>query len=134
MNLGFKLAKGDWIVSLSADDWYVNDFEPFKKYLNNENDLVFFNLEVNSGQIWHVSQDTMNIFVGAVKFIRREFLGNTRIPTDRKWHEDIPFTQALYDKSPRCVFTDIVLKHYNWPREGSLIWQAEHENGKTKDD
>lgn len=126
MNLGFELARGEWIVSLSSDDWYVTDFEHFRPLLTNDHDLVFFDLEVNDGTIWHVDETNRDIYVGAVKFMRREFLGNTRIP-NKKWHEDIPFTQALYKKDPRCVYTGIVLKHYNWPREGSLIWQAEHQ-------
>lgn len=127
MNLGFELARGEWIVSLSSDDWYVTDFEQFRPLLTKDHDLVFFDLEVNDGSVFHVDEQTKNIFVGAVKFIRREFLGNTRIPTNKKWHEDIPFTQALYKKDPRCVYTGIVLKHYNFPRTGSLIWQAEHQ-------
>lgn len=126
MNLGFSMAKGEYIVSLSADDYYVTDFSNFRPHLDGVNDLVFFDLQVNNGDIWHLNEESMNEFVGAVKFIRREFLGDIRIP-DKKWHEDIPFTQALYGKDPKCVFTGIVLKHYNWPREGSLIWQAEHE-------
>lgn len=126
MNLGFELAKGDWIVSLSSDDWYVTDFERFRPLLTDDRDLVFFDLEINDGTVWHLDEKSMMEYVGAVKFIRREFLGKIRIP-DLKWHEDIPFTQALYKKDPRCVFTGIVLKHYNWPRVGSLIWQAGHQ-------
>lgn len=49
-----------------------------------------------------------------------------------KWHEDKPFSEELYAKNPREVFTGIVLKHYNFPREGSLIWQADHN--KTEGD
>lgn len=134
MNLGFSLAKGKWIVSLSSDDWFVSDFELFKTYLIDENDLVFFDLEVNDGTVWHLNEKSMKEFVGAVKFIRREFLGNTRIPTDRAYKEDLPFSQALYSKNPRCEFTNTVLKHYNWPREGSLSWQAtqDYEHDREK--
>lgn len=35
-----------------------------------------------------------------------------------------PFSNKLYDKKPKEVFTGIVLKHYNFPHEGSLTWQA----------
>lgn len=131
MNLGFDLAKGEYIVSLSSDDYYVTDFEPFRPYLDGENDLVFFNLEVNDGTVWNVSEENMDTFVGAVKFIRRTFLGNTRIP-NIKYKEDIPFSFELYKKEPKCVFTHTVLKHYNFPREGSLIWQANHEGADNE--
>lgn len=125
MNLGFEMAKGEWIVSLSSDDWYLTDFEQFRPLLDDLVDLVFFDLEVNDGTVWHVDETTMHKYVGAVKFMRREFLGKTRIP-NKKWHEDKPFSEELYKKSPRCIFTGIVLKHYNWPRENSLSWQANH--------
>lgn len=125
MNLGFGRALGDYIVSLSADDYYLTDFEQFKPYLDGKNDLVYFDLEVNDGSIWHVDENSKQEFVGAVKFIRREFLGDTKVP-NKKWHEDKPFSEELYAKNPKEVFTGIVLKHYNWPHEGSLSWQASH--------
>ena len=127
MNLGFSLADGDYIVSLSSDDYYLTGFFEFDQYLDGKNDLVYFDLEVNDGSVWHVDEQTKEQYVGAVKFIRREFLGDTRVP-DLKWHEDIPFSQALQAKNPQEVFTGIVLKHYTFPRKGSLIWQANHEN------
>ena len=129
MNLGFGMATGEYIVSLSSDDYYVTDFEQFRPLLDGKNDLVYFDLEVNDGSVWRVTPETRRYYPGAVKFIRREFLGDTRIP-DKKWHEDTPFAQALYAKNPKEVFTGIVLKHYNFPREGSLTWQATHKEAK----
>lgn len=126
MNLGFSLARGEYICSLSSDDWFVADIDQFRPLLNGENDLVYFNLEVNDGSIWDITVDNKDYYPGAVKFIRREFLGDTRIP-DKKWEEDIPFSQALQKKNPKEIFTRIVLKHYNWPRVGSLTWQKEHQ-------
>lgn len=127
MNLGFSLADGDYIVSLSSDDYYLTGFFEFDPYLDGKNDLVYFDLEINDGSVWRLTPETKDTFVGAVKFIRRAFLGDTRVP-ELKWEEDIPFSQALQKKHPKEVFTGIVLKRYNWPREGSLTWQKEHEN------
>jgi glycosyltransferase involved in cell wall biosynthesis len=127
MNLGFSLADGDYIVSLSSDDYYLTGFFEFDPYLDGKNDLVYFDLEINDGSVWRLTPETKDTFVGAVKFIRRAFLGDTRVP-ELKWEEDRPFSQALYAKHPKEVFTGIVLKRYNWPREGSLTWQKEHEN------
>ena len=123
MNFGFDFAKGEYIVSLSSDDYYVTNFRPFMKYLDGKNDLVYFDLQINNGEIWHLDKESKKKYVGAVKFIRREFLGDIRIP-DFKWHEDVPFSQKLYDKKPKEAFTGVVLKHYNYPNEGSLTWQA----------
>lgn len=123
MNLGFELSEGEYIVSLSDDDYYIKDFSEFEPYLDGKNDLVYFDLQINDGTIFHVDEKSKNEYVGAVKFIRREFLGNTRIP-ELKFREDVPFTQALYAKNPKEAFTGIVLKHYNFPHKGSLTWQA----------
>lgn len=126
MNLGFELAEGEYIISLSSDDYFVVDFYHFMPYLDGKNDLVYFDLIVNDGSTWHVDEKSKRQYVGAVKFIRRKFLGDTRVP-DLKWEEDVPFTQALYEKKPKEVFTGIVLKRYNFPHEGSLSWQKTHQ-------
>jgi len=133
MNLGFNLARGEYIVSLSSDDYYVTDFEPFRNYLDGKNDLVYFDLEVNDGSVWHLNDESKLEFVGAVRFIRRDFLGDTTVP-DLKYKEDKPFAGLLFAKHPKEVFTGIVLKHYNWPREGSLSWQAtqDYEHDREK--
>ena len=123
MNMGFDLAKGEYIVSLSDDDYYLTNFNQFMPYLDGKNDLIYFDLEINDGTIFHVDEKSKHEYVGAVKFMRREFLGDTRIP-DLKFREDYPFSNQLYDKNPKEVFTGIVLKHYNFPHEGSLTWQA----------
>lgn len=132
MNLGFSLARGEYIVSLSSDDYYMTDFDQFKPYLDGKNDLVYFDLEVNDGSVWHLNENSKKEFVGAVKFIRREFLGDTRIP-DLKYKEDLPFSKALQAKNPKEVFTGIVLKHYNWPNEGSLSWQAAQDYEQNRE-
>jgi hypothetical protein len=95
-------------------------------YLDGKNDLVYFDLIVNDGSTWHVDEKSKQQYVGAVKFIRRKFLGDTRIP-DLKWEEDRPFSEKLYAKNPKEVFTGIPLKRYDWPREGSLSWQANNK-------
>lgn len=129
MNLGFDLAQGEYIGSLSSDDWFVADIDQFRPYFDGTNDLVYFDLKVNDDSIWHLDKESKNMFVGAVKFMRREFVGDTRIP-DKKWEEDVPFSQALQKKNPKEVFTGIVAKRYNFPREGSLTWQKEHQKDK----
>lgn len=131
MNLGFNLARGEYIVSLSSDDYYVDNFDKFKPYLDGVNDLIYFDLQIDNGEIWHLDEESKKVCVGAVKFIRRDFLGQTRVP-DMKWYEDKPFSYELYDKNPKEVFTGILLKHYSFPRVGSLSWQArEEENGRN---
>lgn len=133
MNTGFDLAKGEYIVSLSSDDYYLKDFFDFLPYLDGKNDLVYFDLRINDGSIWHVDEESKHSFVGAVKFIRRKFLGDIRVP-DMVYREDVPFSEKLYSKKPKEVFTSIVLKHYNFPREGSLTWRAIKDDERGRND
>lgn len=129
MNMGFDLAKGEYIVSLSDDDYYLTNFDQFMPYLDGKNDLVYFDLQINDGSVWHLDEKSKEQYVGAVKFIRRDFLGDIRVP-ELKWHEDVPFSKKLYDKNPKEIFTNVVLKRYNYPHKNSLTWQA--NNGESK--
>lgn len=129
MNYGFDNAIGEYIVSLSSDDYFIKSFSSIMPYLDGKNDLVYFDLQINNGEIWHVDKISKKQYVGAVKFIRREFLGDIRVP-NLNWHEDVPFSKMLYAKHPKEVFTSIILKHYNYPHVGSLTWQANHKEVK----
>ena len=57
--------------------------------------------------------------VGATKFWRREFIGDTRC-RDLRAGEDYYFNEELLKKNPTELFTDLTVVHYNYPREGSL--------------
>ena len=129
VNLGYDRAMGEYVVLLSSDDYFIDDFTNILPLMDGENDLIYFDLQVNDGSIWRVDEESKKLYVGSVKFIRREFLGDTRNP-DKKWHEDVDFTSQLMAKNPKEVFTGIVVKHYNFPREGSLTWQATHGGNK----
>lgn len=114
-------AKGEWVVLLGSDDWLITDaFNKVVDMLKPTLDLVYFNLEINSGEVWRLTEETKGNCCGSVKFMRREFVGNTRCDEDRKAGEDYYFYCKLLSKHPREAFTNITAKHYNYPREGSL--------------
>lgn len=114
-------AKGEWVVLLGSDDWLITDaFSKVVDMLKPTLDLVYFNLEINSGEIWRVTNETKGNLCGSVKFMRRKFVGDTRCKETLKAGEDYYFYCELLNKSPREAFTNITAKHYNYPREGSL--------------
>lgn len=114
-------ATGEWVVLLGSDDWLITDtFNKVVDMLKPTLDLVYFNLEINSGEIWRLTEETKGNCCGSVKFMRREFVGDTRCDEDRKAGEDYYFYCKLLSKHPREAFTNITAKHYNYPREGSL--------------
>ena len=125
INRGLDVATGEYVVLLGADGDYFVNLGNGMNYL--DADLVYFNLQVNSGEFW----DTVE---GSSKFMRREFIGDTRVPLLHNC-EDNAFFKLLRAKNPteRHLCKEIMYKHYNYPREGSLVWQVEHnlvEKGK----
>lgn len=122
VNRGYDTASGEYVVLLGSDDYFIPpEFENALKYLDGT-DLVYFNLRVNSGKILKVTADNKYHYCGSTKFMRREFIGDTRCPENMRVKEDAAFYQELMKKPHTEFFTNITLKHYNFPRKGSLMY------------
>lgn len=120
VNKGYNNAKGEYIVLLGSDDYFYTDkFEEIMQQLDGT-DLIYFNLEINNGDVWRLTPENKTGLCGSVKFMKRSFLGDTRCPEDKKQGEDWYFYQELLKKNPTEKFTDITVKHYNYPRINSL--------------
>lgn len=122
INMGLDNSNGEYIVFLgSDDDFYTETFEKAMNCLDGT-DLVYFNLKINSGLVWDINEGTKVHFCGSVKFMRREFIGDTREDETMRSGEDWFFYQDLLKKVPTETFTHLVVKHYNYPRYDSLSW------------
>lgn len=131
VNRGYDNAKGEYIVLLGSDDYfYTDEFEKCIEELDGT-DLIYFNLKLNDGYVWQLNEQTKRDYCGSTKFIKRDFLGKTRNPELRA-REDWYFYLDLLAKNPTEKFTNLIVKHYNFPREGSLTWIA--CNGFKKED
>lgn len=120
LNKGYEYASGEYLVNLGSDDYfYTEEFEKALEELDGT-DLVYFNLQVNDGTIYKLNEENKFYYCGSTKFMRRAFVGTTRCPEIRV-AEDKYFYDELIAKNPTEKFTDITLKHYNFPRKGSLI-------------
>ena len=86
MNLGFSLADGEYIVSLSSDDYYVVDFDQFRPFLDGKNDLIYFDLEVNDGSVWHLDIIILYLWVSNEKMHRKEAPDRMPLQEDRSHH------------------------------------------------
>ena len=118
VNKGFDHAKGEYIVLLGSDGDYFVDLDNALNCL--ETDLVYFQLQINSGEFLETKS-------GSSKFMRREFIGDTRCPLIKNC-EDNEFYSLLMKKNPTESYLNrnIMYKHYNYPRRGSLVWNVEH--------
>lgn len=118
VNKGYDNASGEYIVLLGSDDYFTENFEKCLEKLDGT-DIIYFNLIDNTGAIWRITPQNKNSYVGSVKFMRREFIGDTRCPEKRAL-EDVSFHEQLMAKNPTEKYLDTIIKHYNFPRENSL--------------
>lgn len=120
VNKGYDNAKGLYVVLLGSDDYFYTDkFNEIMQQLDGT-DLIYFNLQVNNGDVWKVTPQNKTGLCGSVKFMKKSFIADTRNPIDKKAKEDLYFYKELLSKKPSEKFTDITVKHYNYPRENSL--------------
>ena len=118
-------ASGEWIVELGSDDYFLT--EEFSKFideqLDSNYDLVYFDLINNDGRIYNSSQRFK--WDGAVKFIKRSWLGELRAAPNR-YGWDIELSRKMWSLNPKAKFTGIILTHWNFPKQNSLSWQRIH--------
>lgn len=113
-------ARGEYICQLDSDDYFLPEFNQIIDNLDGT-DITYFDLRINSGDIWELTPRNRHLLCGQVKVIRREFVGDTRNPELRA-NEDAYFTRDLLKKNPTEKYSKIVAKHYNFPRVGSLTY------------
>lgn len=119
VNRGLDIADGEYIVLLGSDDYfYTDEFLKAMEQLDGT-DLVYFDLKVNDGSIFKLTEESKRNLCGSTKFMRKEFVGDTRNP-DIRQGEDWFFYEELLKKNPTERFTHLIVKHYNFPRKGSL--------------
>lgn len=122
-NVGFDNAKGEYVNQLDSDDYLITEY--YEKVIDelDGTDIVYSNIEINSGDIFDINKGNQSQYCsGCARFIRREFLGDTRCPIIRAT-EDWHLNDKLQKKPHTDKFTGIVSYHYNFPREGSLYDQ-----------
>lgn len=122
INRGYDAATGDYIVLLGSDDYFYHDEIRQVIGLLNGEDLVYFNMVDNNGQVFELTPENREGYPGSVKFMKRDFIGSLR-NGDHKAGEDWMMMQQMVKKNPSERYTGIIAKHYNFPREGSLTDQ-----------
>ena len=124
LNKAIEYATGEYITQLDSDDAYFT--EEINRVIDMaDTDLVWFNLKVNDGRIW--SPNTMKEICDHSCLYRRSLVGDTRYPdlpngAGRYFHDNIirkPHTER---------YTNITAYKYNFPRVGSVLYNANKKN------
>lgn len=122
INEGLQYVQGEYVVLLGSDDYFTDNIERVIEQANGD-DLVYFDLEINSGEIFPLTPETKNSYCGSTKLMRHDFIKGILNDETKKYGEDYYFYCELLKRAPSEKFTHLVAKHYNFPREGSLSWQ-----------
>ena len=119
-NVGYDNAQGEYINQLDSDDYfYTEEYQKVLEQLDGT-DMVYMDLQIDNGDVWVVREETKHLWCGGpLRFIRKEFLGDSRCPVVRAG-EDWFLNEALLAKPHTDKFTGLVGYHYTFPREGSL--------------
>ena len=122
-NVGYENAKGIYVNQLDSDDYlYTDEYNKVIDMLDGT-DMVYMDLKKNDGDIFRLTPESQrNLCSGCARFIKKEFLGDSRCPEIRAT-EDWHLNEELQKKPHTDKFTGIVGYHYNFPREGSLYDQ-----------
>lgn len=119
INRGYDIANGEYIVLLGSDDYFYKD--NFIKAIDelDGTDFVFFDT-INNYGIVELNEHNK---CGSFKFMRKEFIKDFRNDEFRLAGEDYHLWKKMLEKNPTIKKIDLMVKYYNYPREGSLNWQ-----------
>ena len=119
-NYGLDRAKGEWILFMDDDDWWIGNqvLSTLDKMGSDDIDVIRFSF------IWGAKGYTKcgDWYACWNKCWRRSFVGDTRF-SDEKDRSDVAFHLINMGKNPRILDLDIIMYHYNYMREGSVSWQ-----------
>lgn len=129
-NCGFNVAKGEYLMRLDSDDYiYDGMLEKLMSEIDGT-DVIYYDLMNNEGRRYRSNpENARHIHSGALKLVRREFLGNLRNNEDLRFMEDRDLFDRLIKNNPTEKTTNLLVVHYNSPRVDSLCWN-ERNKGK----
>ena len=126
-NRGMELARGDYILFMDDDDWFLHEFvfEQIHAAMTSAQDidvLLFSFIWKHRGYCTQAYGERR--IACWAKCWRREFIGDTRFPAVPHW-SDVDFDNAMFAKPGKIGTWDMPMYYYNYLREGSISWRKE---------
>lgn len=123
-NRALEIAKGDWILFMDDDDWYLHEYvlEQLDKKLTQNPDIdVLICSFIIKGLQYATPRDDQGYLWPAVwnKAWRRSFVGDSKFSTSRGAN-DLDFHNVVMAKNPRILEWDMPIYYYNYMRPGSI--------------
>ena len=119
---GLDLAKGEWVLFMDDDDWWLHEFvlEQINSKLTDDIDILAFSFIFsglkyadpygNGGNLWPAVWN---------KCWRRSFIGDVRFP-EVYAISDSYFHTEMMGRGPRIKAWDMPMYFYNYLRPGSI--------------
>ena len=132
-NEGLNVAKGDWILFMDDDDWYLpGAFGIIAEELKHQPNIDILAYGFEWKGMGYAMQSQKRIYPAVWnKAWRREFIGEERFP-DWIHTDDLGFARKMHPRA-RFGFLPAVLYHYEFMRPGSVsdkIRNGEYDNSQ----
>lgn len=126
-NWAYSAAKGEYIITVDSDDYVYTDKynSVIDRLYNLDADIIFIGNTVNNGETWsHNDRKATWSY-----FVKNSFLKESGLNYDPNARRagDLELTNALRELDHSEIILGDVVYHYNYPREGSIVWNHEHE-------
>lgn len=116
-------ASGEYIVQLDSDDEFLPEFS--KVIDEAQGDIVWFDMVVNDGTVW--SRRNQEEICDHACLFRRSLVEDVRWLDGDRFGGGWYFTQEALKKPHTEFWTDITAYRYNFPREGSIMYNITNE-------